>query len=176
VQIIRGMYKVLMGMLIVLLYSCATETSSGEERFSECLYEAPTPIFSGALPSVQQHRFKITAATGIEQITFSSGLELDLFQKGCDVLEQDFHFKTREAATSLTDAELAEKAGEYFFFLGTLDEAYLPLYEWGRLIKENATELRLNTPFEVYSGFMVTLKSFRKKGFSVLEVRLSQVS
>jgi len=162
--------------LIVLLYSCVEVSSSETDRFANCLYEAPTAIFSSNHPSIERHQFKITAATGVEQIVFDSGLELNLVQKGCETAEQIFRFNISQALSIQNEQEWIEQAAEYFFFLGTLDKQYLPLYEWGKLMKANSQQMTLNQPYEVYEGFVVTVKQSKKGSRTILQVVLEEAA
>jgi len=162
--------------LIVLLYSCGEVSSAETDRFANCLYEAPTAIFSSNHPSIERHQFKIKAASGIEQIVFDSGLELDLIQKGCETAEQIFRFNIPQTLAIQNEEEWIEQAAEYFFFLGTLDKEYLPLYEWGKLMKANAPQMVLDQPYEVYEGFLVTINQSRKGGHIILQIVLEETA
>ncbi|MEM8528327.1 MAG: hypothetical protein AAGG68_27035 [Bacteroidota bacterium] len=162
--------------LIVLLNSCGGGNSSEIDRFANCLYEAPTAIFSNHHPSIERHQFKIKAASGIEQIVFDSGLELDLIQKGCETAEQIFRFNISQTLAIQNEQEWIEQAAEYFFFLGTLDKEYLPLYEWGKLMKANAAQMSLGKPHEVYEGFVVTVNQSQKGGRTILQVVLEEMT
>ncbi|MEM9886495.1 MAG: hypothetical protein AAF849_11440 [Bacteroidota bacterium] len=165
-------------IFLVIMGLCACAEQGKEEdtdNFTDCLYEAPKPIFSDRLPAVQQHRFKIRSAKGIEQLVFDTGLELAIHQSGCELMQQNFYFKV-ESGVRLENAEACIiQASEYFYFLGSLDEALLPLYEWGRMIEKHANSMSLDTPFEVYPGFAVTVKQYKKRKAVFLEVILAQV-
>ncbi|MEM6700999.1 MAG: hypothetical protein AAF599_21535 [Bacteroidota bacterium] len=162
--------------LIVLVYNCGEVSSPKTDRFANCLYEAPTAIFSTNHPSIERHQFKIKAASGVEQIVFDSGLELDLIQKGCETAEQIFRFNIPQTLSIQNEEEWIEQAAEYFFFLGTLDKQYLPLYEWGKLMKANASQMVLSQPYEVYEGFLVTIDQSQNKGRTILQVILEETA
>lgn len=163
--------------VLLLLWSACNEPDNMErvqqtDDFAECLYERPEPIFSSYLPEVSDHDFDVVSKVGIEKVTFASGLMLDIHQSGCDELQQNFYFDIGER---LSPEYAIVQASEYFHFLGGLDEAYLPLYEWGRLINQNAHHIELNRAFEIYPGFWVTIRQYKKKQTVLLEVVLSQV-
>ncbi|MEL6944656.1 MAG: hypothetical protein AAFO82_18525 [Bacteroidota bacterium] len=161
--------------LILLIYSCG-ESPTETDRFANCLYEAPTAIFSSNHPSIERHQFKIKAASGIEQIVFDSGLKLNLVQKGCETAEQIFQFSIPKALSIKNEQEWIEQAAEYFFFLGTLDKQYLPLYEWGKLMQANAQQMTLDQPYEVYDEFLVTVKKSQKGSQTILQVVLEEIA
>ena len=169
------MNRLALFFIIIALWGCSGSEQEAVDRFEDCLYEAPTPIFSDRLPVICQHRFKIASSKGIEQIVFDSGLELDIHQSGCELMQQNFYFKVEEGIRASDAEQWILLAGEYFYFLGALDEEFLPLYEWGRMINKNARSMSLDVPFEVYPGFAVTVKQYKKRGDVLLEVVLTQV-
>jgi hypothetical protein len=142
-----------------------------EDSFMDCLYERPEPIFSTATPTVVDHEFIMNGRVGIERIVFDTGLQLDIHQSGCDELQQNFFFYIGE---NVGEEVAISQASDFFYYIGTLDEAYLPLYEWGNLIEKNADAITLDQSYPVYPGFYVTIKQYKKKRNHLLEVVLSQ--
>lgn len=169
------MNRLFLLITIILLWGCAEQESASVDDFADCLYEAPTAIFSDQLPAIRQHRFKISSAKGIEHVVFDTGLELDIHQSGCELMQQNFFFKVEDGIQLDDHEQCIHQASEYFYFLGTLDEEFLPLYEWGRLIQKYAQRMSLNAPFEVFPGFAVTIKQYKKRNDILLEVVLAQV-
>lgn len=158
-------------VFLLLVCACGETPKASENTFEECLYEQPEAIFSSSVPTVVNHEFIMNGRVGVERIVFESGLQIDIHQSGCDELQQNFFFyldKSLSATATIT------QAAEYFYDLGTLDEAYLPLYEWGDLINKHAAAISLEQSYVVYPGFYVTIKQYKKKSNHLLEVVLSQ--
>lgn len=170
------MSRLWIGVLLLSWCACSepdkVDNFQKADAFTACLYERPEPIFSPYSPEVSNHNFDIVSEVGIEKVIFASGLMLDIHQSGCNELQQNFFFDVGER---LSPEYAIEQASEYFHFMGGLDEAYLPLYEWGRLIYQNANAIKLDRAFEIYPGYWVTIRQYKKKQTVLLEVMLSQI-
>lgn len=149
---------VAIGLSFFLMNCTADRPVEQQNYFEDCAYTAPEPIFSKDVTSVEYHTFELQRQIGIEQVVFENGLKVEIVQQGCDAIRQDFRF-TLDTQYSNDESEFwIQQAGKLFFFMGGLEEQYLPLYEWGNAIVQNAANMQLNRSFEVFDGFSVEVQ------------------
>lgn len=149
-------------IIFFCLVTCTSDRSADQQNyFEDCAYTSPTAIFSNDIAEIEYHTFELEREKGIEKVVFNDGLELEITQQGCNTIQQDFKFLLHTDYISDDSQYWIQQAGKLFYFIGGLEEQYLPLYEWGNAIIQNSAQMRLNRSFEVFDGFAVKV-SLRK--------------
>ena len=160
--------------LFFLLFSCQN-TQSGD-KFADCKYGEPKAIFDENLDFVNQHNFKIKALEGIEEVTFSNGRQLTIYQSGCNEIKQDFEFILEaQPDSNLTNPYFwIGKTIEEFQSLGAFGQDYFSYSTWAQVIAENADKIKIAEFQEVQPGFYVKIDRINGPDESTLMVTLSE--
>lgn len=163
--------KYLFGSLLLLFFAC-----NNSDPFADCQYGRPQAVFSATLPQIKQHTFTLADQQGIEQIQFTDGNKLELIQKGCNDIVQEFIFELPGQFKSEADdtAFWIKKALERFRYLSQLDEQYADLEMWVQAIGAVAPQLKLGDKTEVQSGFFVEINRVVSTTYAILTVEFSQ--
>lgn len=155
---------------LILLAAC----SNADKQQSDCTYGEPRPIFSDTLEAIQTHQFSLTDQLGIENITFTTGLELEIQQSGCDAIRQEFQFTLKGNYTDEAATFWFEQAMLHFQFLGSLGEQYFPLYAWGQAIGEVSKDMKVGEAYEVQPHFNAIVDKVVSTDQATLIVTLAQ--
>lgn len=158
--------------LLLILGACEEHTKEDSTDFSNCMFEEPTAVFDPSLSFVEEHVFILHPSEAIEQVVFENGLELELTQSGCNEIVQVFQFKLYGNFPDLATQVWLEKAGQYFLYMGTLDELYFPLYKWGEAMLENAATVKLNQTFQLNETFSIKVNRKKYEHHALLSVTL----
>ncbi|MFK7936945.1 MAG: hypothetical protein AB8G22_25750, partial [Saprospiraceae bacterium] len=130
--------KLLFSLSFLLLFIAC----SSDDPFADCQYGRPQPVFSSTTPQVVHHAFGIRALQGIEQVQFANDMKLELIQKGCDDIIQEFTFELPGQFESQETAFWIKQALEQFRYLSQLDEQYADLEMWVQAIGAVAAEIK----------------------------------
>lgn len=150
-------------------------TACGEkDPFADCQYGRPQPIFSAQTSQVTQHAFGIRDMQGVEQIVFANKNKLELIQKGCDNIIQEFTFELPGTFKDETPDFWIRKAIEQFDYLSQLEEQYADLGMWAQAIGAVSAQMKLGEKTEVQPGFFVKLNRIVSTDYAILTVEFSQ--
>ena len=145
-----------------------------KDPFADCQYGKPQPVFSNQTPRVVQHNFTIRALQGIEQVVFDNKTKLELIQKGCDDIRQEFVFEIPGSFSSQPDDFWIQRAVAQFRFLSALDPQYADLQLWAQAIEANAPQMKLGENTQVQPGFFVKINRIVSTDYVILTVEFSQ--
>lgn len=158
---------------LILVWSAFT-TCQSSDPFANCQYGRPTPIFASKHPQITQHNFHIQQMEGIEQISFSNGVRLEISQKGCDNIVQLFTFELPGQYTSDSTSAWIDSAVQQFLYLSQLDEQYIPLEMWAQSIDAVRTQIKIGQKVEVEPGFLVEINRITSTDYAILSVEFSK--
>jgi len=133
------MYQLIMVTIMLLaLVSCGGESD-------QCKYSTPVAIFQG-IDKIENHTFEATGNNAVEHIFVPSmGMDVELYQSGCNELEQEFRFHIHEALPlNIPPQECAMLTAVIFDKLSGLSPNLIPLAQWAGAIKENAEAFKYN--------------------------------
>ncbi len=158
-----------------LVLSC--QNPSQENAFANCKYGKPEAIFSSEQEEVKKHQFTIKKQEGVENVSFESGLELIIYQSGCDYIKQQYQFEISQINDTL-DSSSQEywiiKTIESFQKLGDLGPEFFSYSSWAQAIAERAGEFKLAEFLEVQPGFYVKIDRIESSNKNLLLVTLSE--
>jgi len=158
-----------------LLFSC--QDKPGDDAFEDCKYGKPEAIFSAELEEVKKHRFRMKKKEGIETISFHDGMELVIYQSGCDHIQQQYQFELPPAGDTI-DTQQAEywiaQTITAFQSLGDLGPEFFSYSSWAQAIAEKAAEFKLAEFLEVQPGFFVKIDRIESSDKATLIVTLSE--
>jgi len=145
---VRILFTTTLFVLLLIQTACNSAGKKGD------CPTAPQAIFSEDLESVVMHDFMRTGAEGLEVVSFSNGVFLEVFQSGCDTLRQEFRFRLPAVAGEEKSPEYwLQEAQNQFRALGALGPDYLPFNQWADALSSRQEQFRLAQPMEVESGF-----------------------
>jgi hypothetical protein len=128
----------------------------GGEKPSDCP-TSPSAIFSPDLAGVESQDFIQTGKDGLEVVSFSNGVFLEVYQSGCDSLRQEFRFRLPSPPPAdAPGAWLAETQNQFRFF-GSLGPEYAPFSQWADALSGFEEDFRLGQPMEAAGGFWVQI-------------------
>lgn len=141
---------------------------------SQCVYGSPTAIFSPDLEKISKHQFKVNGQNGMEAITFTNGLQLEILQGGCNAIKQEFRFvlpgKTSETAPEYWIATVIQ----LFHMLGEISEKHLVYHQYGKAIEEKGPQINLGESFTLENGFNFKIDHIAGNDQNILVVVATQ--
>lgn len=155
--------------LLLFFIACGSN-----DPFADCQYGRPQPVFAPSTPQVVHHAFGIKDMQGIEQVQFANETKLELIQKGCNDIIQEFTFELPGQFESKEDAFWIKKALEQFRYLSQLDEQYADLEMWVQAIGAVATEIKMGQKIAVQPSFFVKINRVISTDYAILTVEFSQ--
>lgn len=145
-----------------------------QEPFVDCRYGAPEPIFNPALASVSRHSFHIEKDKAVEELAFSDGLELTIFQTGCEFIRQEFRFRWEGNFQGAPDDFWIGEAARVFNRLGQLGPEYLVYRNLAQTITENGGRMRLDESIKLQDGFYFQAKTILSADETNLSIIISE--
>lgn len=136
---------------VLLLAACGDG-----EKTTDCP-TSPSAIFSQDLPGVESQDFIQTGKDGLEVVSFSNGVFLELHQSGCDSLRQEFRFNLPAPPPDDTPERWLAETQAQFRFFGALGPEYAPFSQWADALSGFEEDFRLGQPMEVATGFWVQI-------------------
>ena len=127
-------------ILFCFLLSCGGSKPEG------CKYAPPQAIFAG-IDSFTNHSFEVAKQDGIEKVTVPKlGMDIELYQSGCDFLQQEFRFHIPEAYPLNTPPEVcALHIANIFTILSQEAPQKLGLLgQWAEAIRADAKSFQYN--------------------------------
>ncbi len=167
-----GIFLLLLGTLFL---SCQNNTA--DDGFEQCKYGKPEAIFDPEMEEVTSHRFRIKQKEGIEKVRFQSGMELTIYQSGCDYIKQEYQFATSPPPDSIDTGKpeyWISRTIESFQELGNLGTQFFSYGSWAQSIAEKAAEFKLAEYLEVQQGFYVKIDRIEGGDENILLVTLSE--
>ena len=167
---VRGVLFLFTGLALFM-----TACRSGGSK-SDCP-TAPSAIFSDGLEGVGTHDFMQNGAEGLEVVSFSNGVFLEIFQSGCDSLRQEFRFRLPSAEPGEAAEEepgfWLQEAQNQFRALGALGPDFLPFSQWADALATRQEQFRLAEPMQVETGFWMMVDKIESFDGPTLVVVLS---
>lgn len=153
--------------IICLILSCSNNKSS-----VDCDVPAPEAIFSKNIEQITSHSFSLKDHLAKEIISFDNGVELEIFQSGCEKIVQEFVFEVPNEQIEAN--QHTQQAIRQLKFISSLDAKYLAFDQWAQAIQELEIEFFKSDAVEVSPGFIVRLDRIKGSKSHKILIRLSQ--
>ncbi|MEO1514222.1 MAG: hypothetical protein AAFV95_04395 [Bacteroidota bacterium] len=160
----------LLASFCVLCPSC---DSGPSDPFADCRYGKPTAIFNDSLPAIQQHQFELQGKTGFERISFQNGLQLELYQSGCDNIQQEFRFSLPGQPPQDTPEFWFKQAVSLLNYLGGLSKKQQALLMWSNMIRQKSTPAKLGQAVELEPGAFAKIDHIKGTEQNLIIIELS---
>lgn len=155
---IRLKYKILWSLIISILFIGVGCGASGNQK-KECKYKPPTAIFEH-IQGFANHSFEVKGQDAVEKVTVPAmNLSIELYQSGCDVLQQEYRMLLNGTYPLNTPPEVcAIDIAEIFYNLSQQDPNELGLLQqWAIAMKDNAKSFQYNEKM-IFSGSTISAK------------------
>ena len=136
----------------VALLSCEP-TPSGPV----CAFGEPRPIFTDSMGPVVEHTFNAIGQEASEEVLFSNGQKVMIFQQGCDTLIQEFRFPLPAEPNPVSPRYRATQAMEQFAYLAGVDPKLNSLSLWTVQLTAGRDTLPLGQPLPLGQGLSIAL-------------------
>jgi len=153
---------------LLLLLGCGT--ISEEDKKNGCTAPKPQAIFSDAPSKIIKHSFLLVGQNAEENLEFTDGSTLSLFQTGCEKISQEFRF-TLPRDTSISSVDMAV---ERLTFLANLDTEYMSFANWAQAVRKMKVEFEQQPAVEVEQGFFVGMDRINSTDKTLLIIKLYQ--
>ncbi len=153
--------------MLCIIYSC-----SGSNTATDCDVPAPEAIFNKNINDIKNHSFELKDHIAKEQIVFSNGVTLEIFQSGCEKIVQEFVFDVPNE--QIEYKQHTQQAIKQLRFISSLDAKYIAFDQWAQAIKALEPEFFEAEEVEVSPGFMVRLDRIKGDKSHKILIRLSQ--
>jgi hypothetical protein len=137
-----------------------------------CKYGEPIAMFSNDMKGVIDHDFSGKGQEATERVVLERGLEIHIFQSGCDAIRQEFRFILKNEEES--EVNPIEKCGAIFTSLSGIDPSLAGLANWGNVILENSDTFRLGASTQVAEGFWIKIDRIKQGKDTLLIAILSE--
>jgi len=134
----------------------------------------PQAIFQAEDTQVAKHQFTSEGQNSTEQVQFSDGLRMEIYQSGCEKIEQEYRFFLPPGDCPSEANWWTNAAVQSFHQLGERGEAYLQYHQWASAIEEAGKEAVLGEPFLLVQSFYAEVDKLCSAQEHVLIVILSQ--
>ncbi|MDC0231177.1 hypothetical protein OAK19_04360 [Aureispira] len=134
-------YSITLFVLIYQLLGC-----TGNNTSKPCKYTPPTSIFSD-IDSFENHSFDLKGQYSVERITVPKmNMDIELFQSGCDDIQQEFRFLLHEAYPLNTPPDVCAMhiAGILYILSQEAPQKLGLLQQWAEAIKSNSKSFNYN--------------------------------
>jgi hypothetical protein len=163
----KKMHKfILWGLSVVLLSTTAC-------REKKCKYK-PTAIFEQGLPHVQQYNFEVQGQESMESLLLDTGTLLEIYQNICDESVQEYKFTVNGNFANFPDSLWLREASRQMVFLSSFSPRQTALKDWGDMIEQRRTEMRLGENREVQPGIFVKVDKVASAEKGILVLTLGQ--
>ncbi|MEM9921609.1 MAG: hypothetical protein AAF990_26130 [Bacteroidota bacterium] len=164
-------YFLAVPIFLLLLAACGSGGSS--DPFAKCRYAKPVAIFSDSLSAVKQHQFELRENTGYEKVFFESGMELELFQSGCDNIKQEFRFSFPIKHQQDEPQFWIEQAIGLLNYMGNLSEKQKPFLMWSNMIRQQQQQMDIGEAFELEPGVFAKVDRILSDNNTMILLELS---
>jgi hypothetical protein len=160
-------------LFVFSFFACKNEPKKSDKPFSNCKCGKPEPIFKeGGEVIITDRNFTMTKDSGIENISFNDGTELQVIQSGCNEIIQEFTFSYKKD-DSKGDAEFwKDQAVIEFKKIGSISDRYFPFKQWAAAIEAAKPMLKIGEAVELEKDFFVTIDKIQNGSEMQLIVKL----
>ncbi|MEM9823263.1 MAG: hypothetical protein AAF985_19435 [Bacteroidota bacterium] len=137
-----------------------------------CQFGSPQAIFSQKLEKVEQHEFTANQQEAKERAVFENGLDLEIFQSGCDTIRQVFQSTFTEDLSQENANFFIEMAIQQFFYLGSVSSDHFTLNYLGQTIQDQFHDIKLGQALELQPNYFIKIDKITGKTETVLIVEL----
>lgn len=137
-----------------------------------CAFGEPRPIFSDSMGPVVEHGFAAAGQEASEEVLFSNGQKVQVFQSGCDTLIQEFRFPIPPEPGQTSFKYRAGQAMEQFAYLAGVDPKLETLSLWTVQLTARKDSTPLGQPLELGQGFSIALDVISGDAEDILVVKL----
>ncbi len=149
----------------------------GEVDPPGCKYNAPVAIFAG-VDSFSNHSFSVNKQDAVEKISVPKyKMDIELYQSGCDFLQQEFRFLLYEAYPAQTPPDICANQIAGIFFLLARDAPLQlgMLSQWATAIKADAASFKYNEKIKLAgSGITAQIDKIHQPESAVLTIVFSE--
>ncbi|MGH1339313.1 MAG: hypothetical protein ACRBFS_24555 [Aureispira sp.] len=160
-------------VLLFLLTAC------GESADRPCMGGEPTAIFEG-IKAFENHEFNQTGQESVEKITVPEmNMSIELYQSGCDEIEQEFRILLQEAYELNTPATVcALHLSNILMILSEKEPQKLgALQQWSEAIRIDAERIAYNERIQLSnSSIYIQVDKTHQTNSAILSVVFSQAS
>lgn len=146
------------------------------ENTPKCPHGDPTPMFDEEHQMISYHDFGLTGQKSVEEVAFTTGVDLQIFQEGCDDIRQEFQFSVEGNLSEVPDSMWFKQAVRQFYFLSALSEKHKPMAQWGDAIEMVRHQMKLGQKANVAENISITVDKVIGRGESTLLVTLESRS
>ena len=161
-------YSITIFVLIYLLLGCTANNTS-----KSCKYKPPTAIFSG-IDSFENHSFDLTGQHSVERIAVPKmNMDIELYQSGCDDIQQEFRFLLYEAYPLNTPPDVCAMhiAGILYILSQESPQKLGLLQQWAETIKANSKSFKYNEKTGFFdSGISAQIDKMHQPESAVLSI------
>lgn len=155
--------------ILCSLISCSL---GNKDPFAKCRGGKPQAVFAGSYETVNAQHFEIKGMEGVEQVSFSNGMEMELVQAGCEKIKQIFHFNLPGQFNE--DENWILLTASQFQFLSGVSEKHFELGMWGQAIQQSAESLFLGERIMLQPGYFIKIDKIKGTDSVTLIVELSE--
>jgi len=159
--------------LFVLLLLSACQSGS-DDPFANCPQGKPTAIFSDSLQQIVKHKFAIDKNFGVEYIQFNNGVYLEIYQGGCELVQQEFRFRLPGKSPRDDRAFWVDQAIAQMRFLGEQSERHMAFASWAQAIEKEAGKIQLGQEFNLDSNIFTRIDRINSSDHTILIIELFQ--
>lgn len=129
-------YFIISLFICLFLLSCKSSNDS-----SKCLTGEPRAIFDKNMQIVSSHNFTKNGQQSSEQIGMKNGVNLEIFQQGCDTLFQSFRFHYPNKIAQDSFKVSIDSAINQFKYLSYSEEQLKPFSLWSNALTQVKDQL-----------------------------------
>ncbi|MDX1913200.1 MAG: hypothetical protein SFV22_17025 [Saprospiraceae bacterium] len=134
----------------------------------------PEPIFSKDLPHVVQYNFEKDGSQSLESLLLDRGVLLEIGQEVCGETRQEYRFTVQGDYATQPDSFWMKEASRQFVYLSSFSPKQAALKDWGDMIEQRRSEMRIGEDREVQPGIFVRVDRIVSPEQATLMVVFSQ--
>lgn len=155
-------------------FSLLFSQCQNESTAAKCKYGNPTAMFEPTMPTVKKHFFTIEKGIGLEGVAFEDKLLLEVEQKGCNDIHQNFAFTMFGDFKEADDTVWKDLAISHFRRLAGLSPKLTAFNAWADAINGAKNLIKLGEPYILEQGIQIKLDRVLSPEKAVLVVQFSQ--
>lgn len=169
----HGLWGFCLILLSFIIGSCTGNSSASKA----CKYKPPVAIFAN-IDSFQNHSFELNGQDAVERIFVPKlNMTIELYQSGCNSLEQEYRILLQEGYPLNTPAEVcALHISNIFLILSHEAPEQLGLFEqWAIEIQKNAKAFKYNEKIALLgTGVMAQIDKMHQTESAMLSIIFTQ--
>lgn len=119
-----------MKYFLLILTTIIIATGCKNDKSETCATGRPLPIFTKNMQIVKEHKFTSQGQSSQEEISLANGIKLEIYQQGCDTLNQSFRFGYNHKIKRDSFVVVVDSAISQFKFLSKSDEKLKAFALW----------------------------------------------